>query len=392
MLSKMNSLKAYCYTRNKYFVGLFLVILTFVFVKDLNGWGSTGHSIINRKTTIYFPISMEAFKSWAEYLALHASDADYRKGSDPSEGPKHYIDIDNYSEFFAGNMPTSFDTLVARYGLTFVMDQGILPWATVTTFDSLTKAFQGKDWERAKLFAADLGHYVGDAHQPLHITRNYDGQFTNQRGIHSRYETQMINRYQGMITFLVDSVTNVSSPLDFVFNYIFNSYSYLDDVLRADSIAKAAAGNTTSEYYYSLFWDYSNTYTVELFRLASRNLASLIYSAWLKAGSPVLPASLVEDFTTVPKTFTLYQNFPNPFNYSTQIRYYIPKELSNEFVLIKVTDTLGREVTTLVSEPKSEGFQQIEFDAAFHKLTSGIYTYQIQVGSYSESKKMNYVK
>lgn len=376
----------------KYFVGLLLIVCTFLTVQNLLGWGSTGHSIINRKTTIHFPVSMEAFKSWAEYLSLHASDADYRKGSDPSEGPKHYIDIDNYPEFFTGNLSTNFDTLVARHGLTFVMQQGILPWATLATFDSLTAALQRKDWEKAKTFAADLGHYVADAHQPLHVTRNYDGQFTNQKGIHSRYETQMINRFQGMITFPVDSVTNVSNPIDYIFNYTFHSYSYLDDVLRADSIAKAASGNTTSEYYYSLFWDYSNIYTVELFRLASRNLASLIYSAWLKAGSPVLPASLVEEVITVPRAFILDQNFPNPFNYSTQIRYYIPKELSGELVLIKVTDSLGREVTTLVNEPKSEGFQQIEFDAAFHKLSSGIYSYQIQVGSYSESKKMNYVK
>ncbi len=387
----ISTIKRHCALK-KYFVGLFLILITFVFVNDLKGWGSTGHSIINRKTVIHFPAGMNAFKSWAEYLAINASNADYRKGSDPTEGPKHYIDIDNYPEFFAGNMPTSFDTLVARYGLTYVMKQGILPWATVTTFDSLTKAFQRKDWERAKLFAADLGHYVADAHQPLHVTRNYDGQFTNQKGIHSRYETQMINRYQGMISFFVDSVINVSSPLDFVFNNIFYSYSYLDDVLRADSIAKSAAGNTNSEYYYSLLWDYSNTYTIELFRLAARNLASLIYSAWLKAGSPVLPTSLMEDITSVPKTFTLYQNFPNPFNYSTQIRFFIPKELSYELVFIKVTDTLGREVTTLVNGPMSEGFHQIEFDAAFHKLSSGIYTYQIQVGSYAESKKMNYVK
>jgi hypothetical protein len=376
----------------KYYIGFFLIVSTFLTVQELISWGSTGHAIINRNTTIHFPLSMEAFKSWAEYLALHASDADYRKGSDPSEGPKHYIDIDNYPEFFAGNMTTSFDSLVARHGLTYVMQQGILPWTTVTTFDSLTAAFQQKNWEKAKLFAADLGHYVADAHQPLHTTRNYDGQFTNQRGIHSRYETQMINRYQGKITFIVDSVITVTNPLDFVFNYIFNSYSYLDEVLRADSIAKAAAGNTTSEYYYSLLWEYSNIYTVELFRLATRNLASLIYSAWLKAGSPVLPASLVEDVTAVPKTFILYQNFPNPFNYSTQIRYYIPKDLSGEFVLIKVTDSLGREVSTLVSEPQSEGFQQIEFDAVFHKLSSGTYTYQVQVGSYSEARKMNYVK
>ena len=79
----------------------------------------------------------------------------------------------------------------------FVIDQGVLPWATQITYDSLVNCFTRFDWAKAVLFASDLGHYVGDAHNPLHITRNYNGQYSGNYGVHSRYESGMINAFQG---------------------------------------------------------------------------------------------------------------------------------------------------------------------------------------------------
>ncbi len=128
-----------------------------------------------------------------QQLGDHASDADYRKSSDPSESPKHYIDIDSYQSFIdSGHIIQDYDSIVSVYGLSKVIDIGILPWAIINTTDSLQAAFEKEDYNKAVLIAADLGHYVGDAHMPLHITKNYNGQYTNQYGVHSRYETDMI--------------------------------------------------------------------------------------------------------------------------------------------------------------------------------------------------------
>ncbi len=370
----------------------FSIIFLFVVAREIFGWGSVGHSLINRNSTKHFPPEMVGYHLWAEFLAQHASDADYRKGSDPTEGNKHYIDIDNYQEFFTGNFPYSIDTLIARYGWDYVWQQGILPWATKNTLDSLTSALQRRDWDRAKLIAADLGHYVADGHQPLHITRNYDGQFTGQKGIHSRYETQMINRYQSSFTFSTEPVTYIQNPLEFIFNYLFESYSYLDDVLRADSIAKSIAGNTSSETYYLHLWNNSSTFTKYLFQKASNRLGSLIYTAWINAGSPALPQTLVEELSLIPTKFILYQNYPNPFNYSTQIRYFIPKDFVGKTLTFRVTDTLGREITKLTQQINSDGYHQIELDGYYYRLSSGTYIYSIQIGDYNESKKMEYLK
>lgn len=369
----------------------FIIILLFLF-KETFGWGSVGHSLINRNATLHFPVQMNAYKSWAEYLALHASDADYRKGSDPNEGNKHFIDIDNYTEFINNNFPHSIDTLIGRYGWNYVWQQGILPWATKNTFDSLTLAFQQNNWEKAKLFAADLGHYVADGHQPLHITRNYDGQYTNQRGIHSRYETQMINRYQGELIFTVDTVIYVQNPLDFIFDYLFETYSFLDDLLTADSIAKSTVGNDNSELYYSTLWNLSKNFTSYLFQKASLRLSSLIYTAWVNGGNPALPQTLAEELSLIPTKFILYQNYPNPFNYSTQIRYFVPQNFIGKTATFRVTDTLGQEITKFEIKLAQDGYHQIEFDARYHKLNSGVYIYSVTIDNFSESKKMEFIK
>ena len=85
--------------------------------------------------------------------------------------------------------------------------------------------------------------------------------------------------------------------------------------------------------------------------------------------------------------FELYQNFPNPFNPTTTIRYQIPED---GMVTLKVYDILGREVKTLVNDFKTKGRYEVTFDAS--SLTSGSYIYEITSGSYKASKKMTLIK
>ena len=346
------------------------------------GWGNVGHRIINTKTILSVTPSMSFWGSWSDSLAAHGSDADYRRNTDPTEEPKHYIDIDNYPEFISnGYITSNFDSLVLLHGNTFVMDQGILPWAIMNTFDSLQTAFQNNQFHKAMLFAADLGHYIGDMHMPLHITRNYNGQYSGQTGVHSRFESNMINTYNTQIIYSGDSLIYINDVSDFTFNMLYDNYIYVDSVLKADSLAKAFAGNTTSSTYYAKMWELSKGFTTKLFKDASHKLTCLIYTAWVNAGSPVS----VEDENTLqsPVTFNLYQNYPNPFNPSTSIRYAIS---SNQFVKLKVYDVLGNEVATLVDEYKAAGSYEVKFDAA--QLSSGIYFYKLHAGNFVETKKM----
>jgi hypothetical protein len=88
-----------------------------------------------------------------------------------------------------------------------------------------------------------------------------------------------------------------------------------------------------------------------------------------------------------PTEFILYSNYPNPFNPSTTIRYSIPEA---SFISVKIYDELGKEVSSLVNETKSAGTYEVEFSAS--KLSSGIYYYTLQAGSFTQTKKMILIK
>ncbi|MDP4174568.1 MAG: S8 family serine peptidase [Bacteroidota bacterium] len=89
----------------------------------------------------------------------------------------------------------------------------------------------------------------------------------------------------------------------------------------------------------------------------------------------------------LPKEYNLFNNYPNPFNPTTTIRYSLPKQ---SYVELKLFDMLGREVTTLVNKEQNAGEYKIQFNAS--SLPSGIYIYSIQAGDYRASKKMMILK
>ena len=101
--------------------------------------------------------------------------------------------------------------------------------------------------------------------------------------------------------------------------------------------------------------------------------------------------------TQFPTEYSLSQNYPNPFNPSTTIKYSIANVGTSsrsagslQQVELKIYDILGREVTTLVNKKQSAGSYEVQFDAS--NLTSGVYFYQLQSGSFMESKKMLLLK
>jgi photosystem II stability/assembly factor-like uncharacterized protein len=96
---------------------------------------------------------------------------------------------------------------------------------------------------------------------------------------------------------------------------------------------------------------------------------------------------------TVPADYSLSQNFPNPFNPTTKIKYSVPETghaPSLQHVILKIYDILGRDVATLVNEEKSAGSYTVELNAA--KLSSGVYFYKLIAGEFIQTKKMLLIK
>ena len=267
---------------------LFVVLFFLIPAEKLFAWGETGHRIINRKAVDYFPPEMAAFEAWRDFLGEHASDPDIRRRTDKSEAPRHYIDIDYYKEFLMGKMIENEDSLISVYGKKTVTKVGLLPWATLDTFHKLINALKEKDKGKAMQLAADLGHYVADGYQPMHTVVNYNGQLTNQKGVHARYESEMVNRYQDELENCFDDcrVSDVKDPLKFIFGYISGSNSVCDVLFAADALATKEAGNTNSDEYYRLMWFRTKYITEVQFNKAAQDLAALIYTAWIDAGRP----------------------------------------------------------------------------------------------------------
>ncbi|MBK8553236.1 MAG: T9SS type A sorting domain-containing protein [Ignavibacteria bacterium] len=364
---------------------LLLLLFSLVFIY---GWGASGHKIINRRSTFSLPPSM-SFLNWADSLAAHSSDADYRRSADPNEAPRHYIDIDNYPEFVAlGRIPQNLDSLIALHGSSFVYDNGILPFSIMATADSIKKYFQQRNFQKAMLHAADLGHYVGDGHNPLHITRNYNGQYTNQTGVHSRYETQLINRDSANIIYAFENAAYVSNINQFVFDFLYNNYRYVDSVLMYDSIARAIAGSYNSNYY-EIYWELAGNFTTKLFNNSSHFIADLVYTSWVNSGSP-LSVTLSE--ASLPEKYSLRQNYPNPFNPATKIKFEIPLDAGRgtQDVKLLIHDMLGKEVSILVNEQLQPGSYEVEWNAV--NYPSGTYFYRLSTNFFSDSKRMLLLK
>lgn len=369
---------------------VFAVVLSFGVVGGLYvtafGWGGTGHRFINRTTVYHLPNYMQLFIQDSSFFADHASDADNRRISGDTsmyaESPRHFLDIDDYPNFHA--LPRSMDTLIALYGWQRVKANGTLPWATMWNMDSLVNQLHRGDWSRAYLTASDIGHYVGDAHQPLHATANY-----NPGGLHSRYETSMINTYQAQLYIVPGSVHYVNDKINYIFDYILHSNSLVDSLIHGDTYAKTVSGwngtgNPPSSYYTAL-WNYTGGMTLDQMQRATSSLADLWYTAWVDADLIVL--GVEPPVPRASSNFQLAQNYPNPFNPSTTISYVLPV---GGTVFLKVFALDGREVATLVHEDQSAGAHQVRFDASH--LASGVYVYRLQLGGFVQSRKLLLVK
>lgn len=110
--------------------------------------------------------------------------------------------------------------------------EGILPYHLNTMYYWLVKAFQDGDYEKILRTSAEYGHYIGDAHVPLHTTKNYNGQLTDQIGIHAFWESRLPELYADTeYSFLVGKALYIKKPLKYFWGIIEDSHKLLDDVL-----------------------------------------------------------------------------------------------------------------------------------------------------------------
>ncbi|MEO6638569.1 MAG: zinc dependent phospholipase C family protein, partial [Ginsengibacter sp.] len=155
-------------------------------------WGFYGHRKINYMAVFLLPPQMMIlYKHNIEFISEHAVDPDKRRYAVAAEGPRHYLDIDHYGKYPYKELPHKWNDAVAKYSADTLQAYGIVPWHVQTMLQRLTNAFKEKDFSRVMKNSAEIGHYIADAHVPLHANSNHNGQYSNQRGIHGFWESRV---------------------------------------------------------------------------------------------------------------------------------------------------------------------------------------------------------
>ena len=126
------------------------------------------------------------FKYHITYLTENAVNPDKRRYAIDGEAERHYIDIDMYGDSAIYKMPRNWNDAVAKYTEDTLQAYGIVPWHINSMKYRLTEAMKEQNARRILSLAADMGHYIGDAHVPLHTTVNYNGAL-NQPKRNSRF-------------------------------------------------------------------------------------------------------------------------------------------------------------------------------------------------------------
>jgi len=283
-------------------------IIRLVMVSSLflcGSWGFHAHRQINRLAVFTLPPEMIGFyKANIGYITEASVNADRRRFAVVDEAPRHYIDIDHFGDSALYTMPRYWKEAVEQYGEDTLKAYGILPWHINVMYYRLKDAFLMRDPAKILSLSADLGHYLADAHVPLHTTENYNGQFTGQEGIHAFWESRLPELFSGEYDFFVGKATYIENPQLEAWRIIERTHQNLNDVLQferqltAEMSEKKYSFETRGKQTIKVYsYEFSKAYHDALNGMVERQMKASIkslgdfwYSAWVDAGQPDLKA------------------------------------------------------------------------------------------------------
>ncbi len=270
----------------------------------LHGWGFDVHRFLTRRALDGLPAELKPFfAAQRDFIAEHSVDPDLwrvvgLKGDRGDEDPNHFLDIDGLDDAPPfRNVPREWPAFVAKYGAERANRAGRVPWRAeeihgllVSRFREVGKGSPGYAADNARYLSAVLAHYVEDAHQPFHAIANYDGQLTNQRGVHARFETELVMRSLDTLTLAPVAIRPIAEFRAFMFETVIDSAGLAAEVLDADR--KATEGlEFYDDAYYAAFLRGARRVLERRLSEAASGVASAIVSAWTDAGKPALPVA-----------------------------------------------------------------------------------------------------
>lgn len=293
------------------------LLILFLLVEIFCSWGFFGHKTINHKAVFILPKAMVSFyKNNIIYLTEHAVDPDKRRYTDQQEAPRHFLDADYYGGYPFDTIPQKWDDAVTKFTADTLNKYGTVPWSIQRNYYRLLQAFKNRDSIKILKYSADLGHYVADAHVPLHLTRNYNGQLTNQTGIHAFWESRLPELFADRYNFFIGKAIYINDPLKSAWAICRQSYSSLDSVLKIEQQLKLTF-RTDQQYTFiknnnKIIRNYSEPYASayhnllhgmveKQMRAAILLIGSYWFSAWVDAGQPDLKGMIKRELSDEEK-------------------------------------------------------------------------------------------
>ena len=278
-------------------------VLFFLLFFPLKGssWGFKAHKNIAEKSIYLLPPEIFSFykKNRATFIEKSVS-ADKRRYSNKNEAPRHYFDVDFYENdgFPIKMIPLSWEDAVTIIGVEKINDYGKVLWQVHFTYVDLIAAFREKNAEKIIRVSGDLTHYISDACVPLHATSNYNGQKTNQKGIHSLWETIIPKKYMHEYSFFFEKREKSKKVKKLIQETITESYELSKKVLEEEAMVTEKFGIEKKFSPRAKKRTYSSTFVKEYatrmnlmiesrMRKAVDLTALFITQAWKKAGKPV---------------------------------------------------------------------------------------------------------
>jgi hypothetical protein len=263
-----------------------------------NAWGFEAHKLIADRFIALLPPQLQPlFERRKAFIIERSVDPDlWRTVGFETEPPNHFVDLDHYGKYPFTELPREYDRAVQKFGRDEVHKQGTLPWRTQEFYGRLQREFDSLNdkspapysLDNIVLFAAVLAHYISDGHVPLHAVVNYDGQLTNQRGVHGRWESDLFERNRTRIKVAPAAPAAVADPRDFMFQTLLGSNQLAEGVLQSDR--KAAQGREFyDEGYFAAFADQQLSVLERRLNDSITAVAAIVIGAWEQAGRPAVP-------------------------------------------------------------------------------------------------------
>ncbi len=263
-------------------------LLLLFLAAPLWSWGDKGHRVVSSLAIRSLPDGPRAWFAGREAdVCDHASDPDHWK-QDRKEGPRHFLDMEPYGD--PDHLPQTLEEARAKLGGEYYR-RGVLPWVIQDRWRDLVAAFREGDPAKITLATAILGHYIGDAHVPLHTTVNHDGQQSDQRGVHRRWESGLVGRY-----IVADDLPVLSAQPDAAFllrpwDWLRASHKLVPQLLADDREAdrttpQSSRGKQRTPAYWLIIWARQGPVVQQQLQLAGEHLGDAILNAWIAAGRP----------------------------------------------------------------------------------------------------------